>query len=97
MELTGGGSDTDLAADGGFVSTFTSTASTVLAGADAGLAFTGMWMDSLVSDYATGSVVAGGGAVAVGSGVAPALVSSVSRDVELVCAPPVLTTTPGGV
>ena len=57
------------------VSTVTSTASTLLAGAVAALAAcTGTRIDSLVSDCATGSVPAGGVAVAVGSGASAAMV-----------------------
>ena len=89
--LTGGGSDTDSAADCESVSTVTSTASTLLAGADVWSAvFMGTWVDALVSDCATGSVGADGVTVAVGSGasaavvVAASLVSVLSNVVELV-------------
>ncbi len=88
--LTDGGSGTDLAADCESLSTVTWTASTLLVGADAPLAFTDTWVDALVSDCATGSVGAGGVAVAVGSGasatlvVTASLVSVLSAVVELV-------------
>src|SRR5215213_3734572 len=66
------------------VSTLTSTASTLLSGADGVAVCASLWADLLVSDGATGSVFSS------------ALVSAGSPVVELVWAPPVLTTTPGG-
>jgi hypothetical protein len=71
-------------AGGGSVSTFTSAASTLLSGVD-GVAICGwVWADLLVSDCATGAVFSS------------AFVAVDSPVVELVWAPPVLTTTPGG-
>ena len=66
------------------VLTLTSTASTLLSGNDGVAACAWVWADLLVSDCATGSVFSS------------ALVFVDSSVVALVCAPPVLTTTPGG-
>lgn len=72
-------SDPDLSSGSGSVSTLTSTASTLLSGADV-----------LVDSAVTSAALPESGFF-VGS-----VVSSSSLDFEPLCAPPVLTTTPGG-
>jgi hypothetical protein len=72
-------SDPDLSSGSGSVSTFTSTASTLLSGAD-------VLVDSAVTS----------GALPESGFFVGSVVSSSSLDFEPLCAPPVLTTTPGG-
>jgi hypothetical protein len=85
-ELTGTPAASGLASDCESVSTSTSTESTLLVGADVSGA--SAWVDFLDSDFlvAVGSAAGGESSAAVGSALS----------VELVWAPPVLTTTPGG-